>query len=323
MIDEIANWLNTPDDEGSDIVSADSQRKKHDSIIESPEGSHFVVFDDVNPDEQTEIRLTRLLDFSDPHLVELKKQALKDELVAERAQIDINNNRRGSKLFNEGVKYGAQAGLKSTIDTFRESVTQLEYAMSQVYNFESVMIGEGKVFPPVITMRKGLTEISEDKKEHRYINTRYKPHQQAKFEETTRTFRSYLDVSEQEIKLPSIYSIPLNDVELTYWSNGVYEGWARGQKLGGQELDNAIAKLKRDWLGIKRYEALVLQGIMSPPVVREARNNVEGYSDGMDVGIKILKINALPEFEINPSNWNVLPRLDNLEAKMQKRNKTN
>ena len=314
MIDSLLSYLDEPSNESELSINADSQRKKHNTLVEVTDGFQFIVFDDAKPDEQAEIRLTHILNFEASHLAKLKSQALNNEMVIERQESDLNNARRGSKLFNEGVKYGAQAGLKSTIDTFESAVKKMGYSMGQIYNFNSVMIGEGNIHPPVISMSKHLTSVNEEQDEFSYINTRYETIQQAKFLETPVSFMSYLNLSNQEIDLPSIYSIPLNEVELTYWANGVYEGWKRGQKLAEQELDNAINRLKRDWLGIKRYEALVKQRIISEPIVRTSNNDIEGYQNGMDVGIKILKIRTLPEYEANASKWNVLPMIDQLET---------
>ncbi len=315
MMESLLSLFSDSQETQSEVVSADSQRVKHNSMVNSPDGFQFVVFDDERPDEQTEIRLTHILGFKAPHLITLQQDAKDNELVRERQQIDINNDRRGQKIFNEGVKYGAQAGLKSTIETFESAVEEMKFSLGEVWNFESVMIGEGKVHPPVISMSQNITSVNDERDEFSHISTRYETKKQARFEENPVSFLSYLTLSRQEIALPSIYSIPLDEVELTYWASGVYEGWKRGQKLAGRELDNAILKLRRDWLGIKRYEVLVKQNMISEPIVRRTGNEVEGYSDGMDLGIRILKIRSLPQFEKNTGKWNVLPMIDDLERK--------
>lgn len=312
MIESLSDLL--PNDDNA--VTATSQRIKHNSIKDDAGDIRFVVFDDAKKLVDNEIRLTYILNFSAPHLGKLKTKAEKDSLVLDRQEVDLDKKQRGEKIFNEGVRYGAQAGLKSTIDTFQSAIGQMDHALATVYDFNTVLIGEGKVVPPIISMAKHVTHVNETADEFSYVNTRYRIRSQAKFRHTPLSFHQYMLMPSQDVKPPSIYSIPLNEVELTYWANGVYAGWSRGKRLAEQEIDNAILKLKLDWIGMKRYEVLVKQNIIKAPLIRALDNDIEGGRESMDIGLRLLKITKLPEFELNSDLWDILPMLDKLELKL-------
>ncbi len=312
MIELISDTLADSDE----TVTATSQRIKHNNIKQQANEVRFVVFDDDEKAIDNEIRLTYILNFSAEHLAKLQEKAKRDPMVITRQENDLENNQRGEKIYNEGVRYGAQAGLKSTLDTFRSATSQMEHALSTVYDFNTVLLGEGQIVPPIIGMSKNVTEVNADATRLSNINTRYTIRSQAKIRTSPLTFHEYMQMPEQEVMPPSIFSIPLNDVELTYWAAGVYAGWARGKRLAEQEISNAILKLKLDWIGMKRYEVLVKQNIIRAPIIKSAENHLEGDSKSLNVGLRALEMTKLPEWEFNSDLWEVLPMLDQLEIKL-------
>ncbi|WP_210498573.1 type IV secretory system conjugative DNA transfer family protein [Vibrio crassostreae] len=301
-------------------LTRDDQRYDKNVLVDSEKGVSFIVFDDKVEESAKAIKLGEILKFESKELKGLKKEALNDELVDERRTIDLEKGMRGEKIYNEGVRYGAQAGLKSTLETFKMALKKMDMELRTIYNFESLMIGEGKVVPPVISMAKGLTSVNDDRREFSYVDTRYTINSQARFTNQPLTVYSYINLPEQKVKDPSTFNIPLDQIELTYWANGVYAGWVRGQRMAKNEISNNINKLNLDYLGMKRYEALEKQGIIRSPIVNKYEDTVTGESGSMDIGQTKLKLTKLPAFELNPDNWSIVPMLDKLELKLKEDN---
>lgn len=300
--------------DSDDDLTRDKQRFEVKTLQTIDNGVSFVVFDDMhNGKEDENLRMMDVLKFNSPSLLKIKEIALNDATVDERRKIDLEKGSRGEKIYNEAVRYGAQAGLKATFDNFYMAISKMETELSTVYNFESMLIGRGKVIPPVVTISKGVTGLNKDSREMSFVDTRYSIIEQAKFSDQPLTIHSYLTLPLQTVKEPSIYSSPLDDVELTYWANGVYAGWTRGAAMAKDELDSKIARLNRDFFGMKRYTILAEQGILKSPIVNSYENDVVGHGNSMDVGQIKLRITVLPQFELNSNNWNVLPLLDKLE----------
>lgn len=313
---EVPKLENTILTSSESTITRDQVRYKNNNFVDVTDGTSFVVFDDERTKLNENFRFRDLLHFNSSSLEKLKSKALTDEKVLERQEKDVENSNRGTKIYNQAVKFGAQSGMKSGFDNFNNALKKMETHLKTVYNFDAMLIGEGKILPPIISLSNNLLSVDSENSELSFIHTRYVISQQAKFISNPISFYTYINLPFQDVDEPSIYSIPLNEIELTYWMNGFYEGWVRGQNMAQQLVDQKIFELNRDYIGMKRYHALRKQNLISSPIVDRFENDVYSESGVMDVGQIKLKLTKLPNFQIDTSRWKAIPMLDKLETKI-------
>ncbi|CAH7378001.1 conserved hypothetical protein [Vibrio chagasii] len=307
------------DIEGIDEIGLTVARESNDAFIFE---RGVFVFDDREDDKffSESLGFEHIAAFSTPQLALLRYEAREDLKVVERREIAIEKGVRGTSIYNEGVRYGAQYGYSHTISQFNSLVSQSESELFRVYDFSSLMIGGGVVVPPVIVLSKDTVLVTENTYTHKAES--YDVHEDAYFSRTAPTFYDYLNLPPSDVREPSKYSIPLTDNELTHWANGVYEGWIRGRRMAHNEITSNINSLTRDFFGMVRYHVLLKYGIVDAPVVSRDEQAVISDGTGMDVGVTTLHLRKLQTFNPQSHLWKALPKIDKLEQKYLKDDRT-
>lgn len=297
---------------GLDAISNETARQMGDSFYY--EGGSFV-FDDSESSSYFDesVGFNKVINFTMPELLALKTKALESSKVAERRDERIKKGVRSSLIFNEGVRYGAQYGYAHTLTRFKSFIGQSDSELRNIYNFGALMIADGMVVPPVISMTKDYVSVTDTVYEH--IDERYQTISQAKFARRAPTYHEYLTLPEAKVDPPSIYMIPLTPNELTYWANGVYQGWVRGRKMADHELSSKVRALHRDFFGMVRFHILHQYGAANNPVTTTVSEGVKSGSGGMDVGVTKIHLNKLSTFNPQSQLWKALPKIDKLERK--------
>ncbi|PSV01183.1 type IV secretory system conjugative DNA transfer family protein [Photobacterium kishitanii] len=260
------------------------------------------------------VDLNNLLDFKTSTLQSLKQRAINDSRVEKRRDEQLEKGVRETRLYNEGVRIGAQTALSSTINSFVKGLALRQTDLSHSYNFRVLMLNGESIVPPVVGMSKDVVTTSDDY----FVKTddKYQILEQAHFARKPVSFFDYMVFENYEVKEPSIFSIPMTENELNYWKNGVYVGWLAGAQQAGFQIDSAINKLNRDYLGMLRYHGLLKEGKISLPIVSKRIVNTDVDGNTMDVGKVSLKISTNTKFNKEDSMWDVLPRIDKLELKL-------
>ena len=256
-------------------------------------------------------KLNKILNFSTDSLVGIRDSAKKSDTVKHRRDVEIKKGFRGTEIYNEAVRYGAQVALSSTINDFVKGVEKRQSELRNVYDFGSLMLSHGTVVPPVVSVSRDVVSSVGDK--YQRIAARYKIISQAKFVSTPITFLDYFNFQDYEVDSPSEYNVPLSDNEMNYWRNGVYDGWLAGSNQASVEIESAVNRLNRDYIGMVRYTIMLLSNMVSEPVVNKNSRSTDSTKDSLDVGKVTLNISSDMRFKADDELWVVLPRLDKLE----------
>ena len=256
-------------------------------------------------------KLNSILNFSTPELLKIRSEAKSNEAVSKRRVIEIKKGVRGTEIYNEAVRYGAQVALASTINDFVLGINKRQSELRNIYDFQSLMLNNGTIAPPVVSISKGVVNVTGDV--YQRIATSYRVSAQAKFVGTPITFFDYFNFQDYEIVDPSKFDVPLTENEMNYWRNGVYDGWIAGTSQASMEIASSENRLNRDYLGMIRYRVMLLGNMIDKPHVSKNSRSTDVSPDAMDIGKVTLSMSDKIKFNPDDSVWVVLPRLDKLE----------
>ena len=261
--------------------------------------------------ERIVTKLNNILNFNTKDLLTIRELALGDKTVEHRRKTGVKKGFRGTEIYNEAVRYGAQSALSSTINDFVLGIRDRQTELRSIYDFQSLMLNNGTVAPPVVSMSKGVVNVSGDM--YQRIATKYKISEQARFVETPITFFSYFNFQDYEVAMPSKFDVPLTNNEMNYWRNGIYDGWVAGASQAALEIASSENRLNRDYLGMIRYRIMLLGNMVDKPSVSKNTRSTDVTTSTMDIGKVTLSMSDKIRFNPNDSLWQVLPMLDKLE----------
>lgn len=305
-----------PNDDGNNTaLSRDDQRRLIKSFKNDESVRKYILADEIKSSILTteDTSLKGVLLFTSPSLTSLQQQATDRDDVQERRKTQIEKKTRGNIIYNEAVRYGAQVALKNTLMEFQSHIRKENSSLEANYNFSNYMLHKNTVIPPIININQDGVKVSDDK--FTKFDFRYSITSQAKFTERIPNYRDYLSFQEYSVRDPSIFNIPVTQNELTYWMNGIFDGWKRGDIQAEIEIDNAISRLKLDFLGMVRYHMLRKKNMVSEPVISKSTLGLSGDQNSIDIGVVNFVMDGVPVFELDMNNWTPLPMIDEVELK--------
>ncbi|KDM89963.1 type IV secretory system conjugative DNA transfer family protein [Photobacterium galatheae] len=302
-------------DEGEHVLTRDDQRRDLKSFHHDENVRKYILSDEIGLSHfsNEDISLKGVLLFTTPGLSKIQSEARGREDVLERRKTQLEKKTRGNIIYNEAVRYGAQVALRNTLMNFQSQINKESNSLASNYNFDHYMLHKNTVIPPIINIRKDGITVSDDK--FSKFDFSYSITSQARFTDRIPNYRDYLTFQEYPVRDPSVFNIPITQNELTYWMNGIYDGWKRGDVQAKIEIDNAISKLKLDFLGMVRYHMLRKKNIVSEPVISKSTLGLSGDQKNIDIGIVNFVMDGAPVFELDIHNWTPLPMIDEFELK--------
>lgn len=303
------------DDKKNKELSRDDQRRIIKSFNNDEAVRKYILADEIKSNNVTseDASLKGVLLFTTPSLTSMQQQALSREDVQERRKTQIEKQTRGNIIYNEAVRYGAQVALRNTLLEFQSHIRKESSSLEANYNFSNYMLHKNTIIPPIININQDGVTFSDDK--FSKFDFRYSITSQARFTDRVPNYRDYLTFQEYSVRDPSVFNIPLTQNELTYWMNGIFDGWKRGDVQAEIEIDNAISRLKLDFLGMVRYHMLRKKNMVSEPVVSKSTLGLSGDQKSIDIGVVNFVIDGAPVFELDMNNWTPLPMIDEVELK--------
>lgn len=312
--EDLGNFL--PDKEAEiPSVSRDDHRRQLKSFHADENIRKYILADEVGVSSYSDedISLKGVLLFSTPSLENIRLKASGSEDVAERRKIQLEKETRANLIYNEAVRYGAQVALRNTLLVVQNHMEREASSLEANYNFSNYMLHKNTIVPPIINLSTDGISVSDNK--FSKFDYKYTIKQQARFSKRVPHYRDYLTFQKYSVRDPSIYNVPLTPNELTHWMNGIYDGWKRGEMQAKIEIDNAIAKLKLDFIGMVRYHMLLKKNMVSEPVVSKSTLGLSGDKNDIEVGVVNFVMDGSPVFELDMKNWTPLPMIDELELK--------
>ena len=180
----------------------------------------------------------------------------------------INNNMqnefkglRNNAIFDEAIKYGIQSALYKVLTDFAVKTEKISAYYSNNFNFNTLMLYNGRVKPPVVTESNANLE-KENKKMLRTTKRTYTFYSQAEVIIDTPSFRNYLTFEPIIPEQPNILLLPLPNKpkELLIWQKGASEGWIQGIRQAYLVINEGLISLVRDYLGMQRYHGMLKEG---------------------------------------------------------------
>lgn len=209
---------------------------------------------------------------------------------------------RYASLREAALSTGARAGLAFRARQINLLVLKYERQLDLVYDFNAMMLDYNVLPPVLIEGRHPLDQNDFDIL--RVADRAFTIQSQARFVTVPPTWRDYLKLNYNDPEVPDVSLLPRGQAEKEVWDKYVQEGWQVGLSQADVIFTENLGRLKRDYEGMIRYRSLLCQNMVSLPYVAEINLGITGGDSQMAINDRILRITALPEFNINGNEWN-------------------
>lgn len=211
---------------------------------------------------------------------------------------------RAAALKQLGVGLGMRAGQADENRVIVSEIEKEKTILDTKFNFGSLTFSSGAL-PPVIEEAQDVIAITEYSM--RVQGRVYRIITPATF--TQNNWRNYLylglsDTDDQIVGDAQRSILPKSDVEKGYWETIVRAAYAEGRKQSRKIFDLNLARLERDFNGMRLFYALYGRGLVTAPKFAQATDSVNRPDKNtIIIGDSIFRISAQPEFNSNGSDW--------------------
>lgn len=217
----------------------------------------------------------------------------------------IKQAQRG-KLREMGMKetalsLGAQAGLAWRAKAIDNELTNVARTLDEVYNFNALIL-EHNIIPPVLLEGRNTFNLA-DLQTIRISDRNYKVAKQAHFITTAPNWRQYLWMDYQRPEQPHLSMLPKTKQERELWKAEVEKGWRTGIEQANQILEENVARIREDYMGMILYRKLLAMNMISPPYVSNTDLGITGDGSELHIDDRVLRITALPTLNTNSKEW--------------------
>ncbi|MBA2651173.1 MAG: type IV secretion system DotC family protein [Tatlockia sp.] len=250
-------------------------------------------------------------------------QAMANDVSTKAARKRSRGRIKEMALKENALSVGAQAGLAWRARMIDDKLTLLARRLDTIYDFNSLIL-EHNILPPVLLEGRNTLNLA-DPMTIRISDRTYKITKQARFVTTPPNWRQYLWLDFKPPEAPNSFLLPKSRRERQVWKFHVEKGWRNGIEQANNILEESIARIKEDYLGMIRYRKLLAMNMVSPPYVANTDLGVTGDASEIHIDDRILRITALPGLNTNPKEWiaavskdeNALEHFKNLEKLAQ------
>lgn len=208
---------------------------------------------------------------------------------------------REMALKETALSLGAQSGLAWRAKYIDDQLVKQTRHLDAIYDFNALVL-EHNVLPPVLLEGRNTLNLA-DTQTIRVSDRTYKVSKQAHFITTPPNWRQYLWMDYQKPDYPHVTLLPKNKEERQIWSCYVEKGWENGVEQANTILEESIARIKEDFIGMILYRKLLAMNMVSPPYVSNTELGVTGDGDEIHIDDRVLRITALPALNINSEEW--------------------
>lgn len=208
---------------------------------------------------------------------------------------------REMALKEMGLSLGAQGGLAWRAKYIDDQLVKQTRNLDAIYDFNALVL-EHNVLPPVLLEGRNTLNLA-DTQTIRISDRTYKVSKQAHFITTPPNWRQYLWMDYQKPAYPHVSLLPTTKEERKIWSCSVEKGWENGVEQANTILEENIARIKEDFIGMILYRKLLAMNMVSPPYVSNTELGVTGDGEEIHIDDRVLRITALPALNINSEQW--------------------
>ena len=208
---------------------------------------------------------------------------------------------RKAALRETALSLGAQAGLAWRAKTINEALTKQTRHLDSIYDFNALTL-EHNVLPPVLLEGRHTLNLA-DSQTIRISDRTYKVAKQARFVTTPPNWRQYLWLDYQKPDDPHVSLLPKTQEEREIWCTFVERGWRNGAEQANIILEENIARIREDFIGMILYRKLLSMNMVSAPFVSHTDLGVTGDQDEIHIDDRVLRITALPALNVNSTEW--------------------
>ncbi|NGM38042.1 MULTISPECIES: type IV secretory system conjugative DNA transfer family protein [Methylobacterium] len=172
---------------------------------------------------------------------------------------------------------------------------EISARLDQRYPFAAVMVGPDIVAPVVSELR----EVRQTPNRTLLVTTlgSFEILRDARVTVQPPNWRDYLTVAPPP-EAKTTWTPPKGDVEQANWDVGYKGGLDVGVAQARAAFDDGLARLDRDFAGMRRYHDLAAQGAVSLPIVKTRATALKVGRDGRSAAVeqRLLKIVVAPKF---------------------------
>lgn len=172
---------------------------------------------------------------------------------------------------------------------------EISARLDERYPFAAVMVGPD-IVPPVVSE---LRDIRRTPNRTLLVTTlgSYEILRDARVTVMPPNWRDYLTVTPPPEPRPT-WTLPKGDVEQANWDIGYKGGLEVGVAQARAAFDDGLARLDRDFSGMRRYQDLAAQGAVSLPIVKVRATGLKIGRDGRSAVVdeRLLKIVVASKF---------------------------
>lgn len=211
---------------------------------------------------------------------------------------------RASSLKQLGVGLGMRAGLADESRVISAEIEKEKSVLDTKFNFGSLTFPSGAL-PPVIEEAQDVIAITEYSM--RVQGRVYRIVAPATFGQNN--WRNYLylgltDSDDQLVGDAQRNNLPKDDTEKAYWESIVRTAYEEGRKQSRKIFELNLARLERDFSGMRLFYTLHGRGLVSAPKFAAATDSVSRPdSNTIIIGDSVFRISSQPEFNGNGAEW--------------------
>ncbi|WP_156453728.1 type IV secretory system conjugative DNA transfer family protein [Methylobacterium sp. CCH5-D2] len=172
---------------------------------------------------------------------------------------------------------------------------EISARLEQRYPFAAVMVGPD-IVPPVVSELRGVRQTPNRTLLVTTLGS-FEILRDARVTVQPLNWRDYLTVTPAP-EAKTTWTPPKGDVEKANWEVGYAGGLEVGIAQARAAFDDGLARLDRDFSGMRRYQDLAAQGAVSLPIVKVRATALEVGRDGRSAAVeqRLLKIVVSPKF---------------------------
>ncbi|KMO42104.1 hypothetical protein VQ02_04100 [Methylobacterium variabile] len=164
------------------------------------------------------------------------------------------------------------------------------------YPFPTVMVGPDIVAPVMSELREARQTLTRSL----LVTTlgSFEILRDARVTVQPPNWRDYLTVTPPP-EAKTTWTPPRGDVEQANWDVGYKGGLEVGVAQARAAFDDGLARLERDFSGMRRYHDLAAQGAVSLPILKARATSLKVGRDGRSAAVepRLLKIVVAPKFQ--------------------------